>query len=96
MPYYPIEVFPKCMGPFDFWQCLGALRGVWLVSLFSFLDHFPLSLKVIDHRVPRDVVSGDASSGGLVVSYYVTRGKELLLGLCSKDKGGCWYFCPGC
>ena len=87
MPYDPVEVSPKCLGPLDYWHGLGDLGDVWIVSLFLFLERFPLRLKVLDHCVPRDVGSGDASSGGLIVSYYVTRGVESLLGIFSKDEG---------
>ena len=96
MPYDPVEVVPKCMGPLYYWQGLGDVGDVWLFSLFSFLERFPLRLKCIDHRVPQDVGSGDASSGGFIILYYVTRGKESLLGLCSEDEGWCWDCCPGC
>ena len=95
MPYDPVKVVSKCLGPLDYWQVIGDLRDVWIVSLFSFLERFPLRLKILDHQVPLDVGSGDASSGGLIVSYYFTRNKELLLGF-SKEKGWCWYCCPWC
>ena len=55
-----------------------------------------MRLKLIDHHVTRDVGSGDALSGGLIVLYYVTHGEELLLGLCSEEEGWCWDFFPGC
>ena len=84
MPYYPVEVVPKCLSPLDYWQGIGDLGGVWIVSLFLFLESFPLSLKVLDHCAPRDVGSGDASSSGLILSYYITRGEESFMGLCSK------------
>ena len=48
---------------------------------FSFLERFPLRLNVVDCRVSQDVGSDDASSGGLIVSYYVTHGKDSILGL---------------
>ena len=96
MPYDPVEVVPKCLIPLDYLQGLSYLGYVWLVSLFSFLEHFPLRLKFIDHRVPRDVVSGDASSGGIIVLHYVTHGEESLLGLFSEDKGWCWDYFPWC
>ena len=89
MPYDPVEVFPKFLGPLDYCQGLGDLKYVWPISFFSFLEHFPLSLNVLDHRVPQDDGSGDASSGGLTVSYYVTRCKESPLGLLSEDEGWC-------
>ena len=63
-------------------------------SPFLFLERFPLRLKVLDHHVPQDVRSGDALSGGLIVSYYVTRGEESLLGIFSKDEGYFWDCCP--
>ena len=75
MPYDPVEVVPKCLGPLYYWKGIGDLGDVWLVSIFSFLEHFSLRLNVLDHRVTRDVGSGDASSGGLIVLCYVTRGK---------------------
>ena len=67
MPYDPVEVFPKCMGPLYYWQGLGDVGDVWLFSLFSFLERFPLHLKILYRQVPLDVGSGDASSGGLIV-----------------------------
>ena len=74
MPYDPVEVFPKCMGPLYYWQGLGDVGDVWLFSLFSFLERFPKFLKVIDHCVSQDVGNVDASSGGLIILYYVRRG----------------------
>ena len=62
---------------------------------YAFLDRFSLRLKVLDHSVTQDVGSADASSGGLIVLYYVTRGEELLLGVFSQDKGWCWDRFPG-
>ena len=96
MPYGPVKVSTKFLGPLYYWQGIGDLGGVWIFSLFSLLERFPLNLKIIDHRVPQDVVSGDALSCGLIVLYYVTRGKEFLLGLFSEDEGWCWDCCPGC
>ena len=55
------------MGPLDYWQSIGDLGDIWLISLFWFLERFPLRLKILDHRVPLDVGSGDTSSGGLIV-----------------------------
>ena len=86
MPYAPVEVVSKCLGPLDYWQVIGDLGDVWIVSLFSFLERFPLRLKILDHQVPLDVGSGDASSGGLIVSYYFTRNKELLLGFFKRKR----------
>ena len=96
MPYDPVEVFPKFLGPLDYCQGLGDLKYVWPISFFSFLEHFPLSLNVLDHRVPRDVGSSDASFGGLIVLYRFKSGEDSLLGLCSEDKRWCWDCCPGC
>ena len=72
------------------------ISGTSVSSTFFFLEHFPLSLKVLDHCVPQDVGSGNALFGGLIVFYYFTRSKELLLGICSEYKGCCWDRCPGC
>ena len=55
------------MGPLDYWQSIGDLGDIWLISLFWFLERFPLRLKILDHRVPLDVGSGDPFSSGLIV-----------------------------
>ena len=96
MPYDPVEVVPRCLGTLDYQEGLGYLGDFWLVSLFSFLDHFSLPLIVLDHRVPRDVGSSDALFGGLIVLYRFKSGEDSLLGLCSEDKRWCWDCCPGC
>ena len=67
MPYDPVEVVSKCLGPLNYWQGIGDLGNVWILSLFSFLERFPLHLKILYHQVPLDVGSGDASSVGLIV-----------------------------
>ena len=92
MLYDPVKVFPKFLVPIDYWQGIGDLGGVWLVSIFSFLERFTLRLKILDQRVLIDVGSGDDSSGGLIVSYYVTHSEELLIGLFSEEEGWRWDF----
>ena len=87
MPYDPVKVVYKCLGKLDYWQVLGDIGDVWLVSIFLFPERFPLHLKFLYHHVPRYVGSGDALSGRLIVSYYVTRGVESLLGFCSCRRG---------
>ena len=89
MPYDPVKLVLKFLGTLDYWQWIGYIGEVLIVSIFSFLERFPLCLKVLYHCVPRDVGSGDGSSSGLIVSYHVTRGKESLMGLFSKDEGWC-------
>ena len=67
MIYYPDEVVPKCLGQHDYWQSVGDIGYVCLVSLFPFLKRFPLRLKILDCRVQLDVVSGDALYSGIIV-----------------------------
>ena len=68
MTYDIVKIVPTYMGTLDYWQGLGGLGNVWLVSGFPFLEHFPLRIKVLDHHVPQNVGGRDALSGGLIVS----------------------------
>ena len=94
--YDSVEIITKFLVLLDYWQGIGDIGDVWLVSIFSLLERFPLRLKILDHQVPLDVGSDDASSIGLIISYYFTRGEYLLLVFCSKDEGWCWDRCPRC
>ena len=67
MLYDTVDVVSKFLDPLDYWQGVGDLGVVWLVSLFLFFECFPLCLKILDHQVPLDVGSGDALSGGLIL-----------------------------
>ena len=49
MLYDTVEVVSKCLVPLDYWQGIGDIGDVYLVSLFSFLEHFPLCLECFDH-----------------------------------------------
>ena len=63
--YDSVEIITKFLGLLDYWQGIGDIGDVWLVSIFSLLERFPLRLKILDHQVhwmlvvmmPRPLVS---------------------------------------